>query len=150
VGDFVPFYFCPRSIMLYLLHRGNHPDLAYRGGQGPILHLVSDLHDTIVWAERVERRWAFSLSNAGAYDVEFRCRIENLTDLDWAAIAATDFRSADTRRGKQAEFLVHERFPFDLVEEIGVGSASVMREAATAVGAAGRRPGIVLRPGWYF
>jgi hypothetical protein len=25
VGEYVPFYFCPRSIMLYLLHRGNHP-----------------------------------------------------------------------------------------------------------------------------
>jgi hypothetical protein len=38
VGDCVPFYFCPRSVMLFLLDRGNHPDLTYRGGQGPILH----------------------------------------------------------------------------------------------------------------
>ncbi len=30
VGQYVPFYFCPRSIMLFLLHRGNHPDLSYR------------------------------------------------------------------------------------------------------------------------
>lgn len=36
VGDYVPFYFCPRSIMLYLLHMGNHPDLSYLGGQRPI------------------------------------------------------------------------------------------------------------------
>ena len=27
VGQYVPFYFCPRSIMLYILHQGNHPDL---------------------------------------------------------------------------------------------------------------------------
>jgi len=27
VGEYVPFYFCPRSIMLYLLYRGNHPEL---------------------------------------------------------------------------------------------------------------------------
>lgn len=32
VGDFVPFYFCPRYIMLFLIHRANHPDLTYRGG----------------------------------------------------------------------------------------------------------------------
>ncbi len=25
VGEYVPFYFCPRSIMLYILHMGNHP-----------------------------------------------------------------------------------------------------------------------------
>ncbi len=33
VGDCVPFYFCPRSVMLYLIHRGNHPELDYRGGK---------------------------------------------------------------------------------------------------------------------
>src|SRR5437764_965792 len=39
VGDYVPFYFCPRSVMLYVIHAGNHPELTYRGGQEPILHL---------------------------------------------------------------------------------------------------------------
>src|SRR5688500_18296866 len=38
VGEYVPFYFCPRSIMLYLLHMPNHPELTYRGGQGLIVH----------------------------------------------------------------------------------------------------------------
>src|SRR5262245_4913722 len=38
VGQFVPFYFCPRSVMLYLLHMRNHPELSYREGQRPILH----------------------------------------------------------------------------------------------------------------
>ena len=32
VGQCVPFYFCPRSVMLYLLHQGNHRNLSYRGG----------------------------------------------------------------------------------------------------------------------
>ena len=32
IGDCVPFYFCPRSIMLYLISRGNHPDLGYTDG----------------------------------------------------------------------------------------------------------------------
>jgi len=32
VGQYVPFYFCPRSIMLYLLHMGNHPDVNYTEG----------------------------------------------------------------------------------------------------------------------
>ena len=26
VGDCVPFYFCPRSIMLYVIYMGNHPE----------------------------------------------------------------------------------------------------------------------------
>ena len=34
VGEYVPFYFCPRSVMLYVIHCANHPELTYRGGQG--------------------------------------------------------------------------------------------------------------------
>ena len=50
VGDCVPLYFCPRSVMLYLIFRGSDPDLAYRGGQGPIVHLEADLRQTVTRA----------------------------------------------------------------------------------------------------
>lgn len=53
--------------MLYLLHRSNHPELSYRGGQGPIIHLEADLKESVAWAEGNGLRWAFTLSNAGAY-----------------------------------------------------------------------------------
>jgi hypothetical protein len=51
VGEYVPFYFCPRSIMLYIIHKQNHSELAYRGGQERILHLQADLWETIRWAK---------------------------------------------------------------------------------------------------
>lgn len=44
VGSCVPFYFCPRSIMLYIIHKANHPELSYKGGQEPIIHLEADLY----------------------------------------------------------------------------------------------------------
>ncbi len=50
--------------MLYLMHMKN-PELAYKGGQEPILHLVADLRQTVNWANENHRRWAFSTSNAG-------------------------------------------------------------------------------------
>lgn len=56
--------------MLYLLHMGNHPNLTYRGGQQPIIHLESDLGKAVEWAEASARRWAFTLSNAGAFYFE--------------------------------------------------------------------------------
>jgi hypothetical protein len=97
VGDYVPFYFCPRSIMLYVIHCANHPELAYRGGQAPIVHLEADLHAVMSATDAEDRRWAFSLSNAGAYYTEYRSRPEDLKDLDWSAIAATDFRRAEVK-----------------------------------------------------
>ena len=72
VGDCVPFYFCPRSVMLYLIYQGNHPELTYRGGQGPIIHLETDLQATVTWASGAGQRWAFTLSNAGSYFFEDR------------------------------------------------------------------------------
>lgn len=62
VGDCVPFYFRPRSIMLYLIYRRN-PELAYSGGQEPIVHLQADFYTCVNWAEQHRRRWAFTLSN---------------------------------------------------------------------------------------
>jgi hypothetical protein len=150
VGDYVPFYFCPRSVMLYVIHRANHPELGYRGGQEPIVHLEADLHSVIRWAEANGRRWAFSLSNAGARYAMFYSRVERLDQLDWEAIAATDFRSAQVKEWKQAELLLHERFPFDLVERIGVRSAAVRGVATAAVAEARYRPRVEVRPDWYF
>jgi hypothetical protein len=43
----VPFYFCPRSLMLFVIYRQNHPDLAYRDGQEPIVHQEADLHEVV-------------------------------------------------------------------------------------------------------
>lgn len=66
VGACVPFYFCPRSVMLYLIHRRN-PELTYQNGQEPIIHLQADLRTVVEWANAQPARWAFTLSNAGSY-----------------------------------------------------------------------------------
>lgn len=150
VGDYVPFYFCPRSIMLYVIHSANHPELAYRGGQGSIVHLEADLHTVVGWAEAQGVRWCFSLSNAGAHYTKFRSQLAKLGGLDWQAIAAVDFREPAVKEGKQAEFLLCDRFPFDLVERIGVLSNAVRSQAIVAVGGGGRRPAVEVRPEWYY
>lgn len=73
--------------MLYVIHCANHPELAYRGGQDPILHLEASLHEVVAWADSRHRRWAFSLSNAGARYAQFRARLEDLDQVDWSAVA---------------------------------------------------------------
>ena len=50
VGECAPFYFCPRSVMLYVIHMGNLGELTYQGGQGPIVHLRADLRQAVAWA----------------------------------------------------------------------------------------------------
>lgn len=120
VGQYVPFNFCFRSVMLFILYRGNHPDLTYHDGQGPIVHLQADLHVTVNWAEENGIQWAFSDVNAGAGYASFYASLDRLNEVDWAAVEARDFRRADIKDAKQAEFLVFEWFPWNLIERIGV------------------------------
>jgi ssDNA thymidine ADP-ribosyltransferase, DarT len=150
VGDYVPFYFCPRSIMLYVIHRANHRELTYREGQEQIVHLEADVHRVVQWAESEGVRWAFSLSNAGAYYAAFRNRLENLDQLNWEAITATDFRSQKIKEGKQAEFLVHGWLPWRLIDRIGVISTAIRVRADKTLPKAGDRPGLDVVPSWYY
>jgi hypothetical protein len=150
VGQYVPFYFCPRSIMLYILHMANHPDLTYHGGQRPIVHLQADLHAAVQWAERNGRRWAFSDRNAGTYVADFFNSLDDLDEVDWAAVASTDFRSMTVKEGKQAEFLMHESFPWELVERIGVFDDRIKAQVDAAIASAGHKPLVTVEPGWYY
>lgn len=150
VGDYVPFYFCPRSVMLYLIYRANHQDLSYRGGQGPIVHMEADLNEVVQWAEREGRRWAFSLSNAGSYYVEIRNDLAQINEVNWAAVAESDFRSSDVKEGKQAEFLVHGTFPWELVRRIGVCSADIKAQAEIALEGATHKPPVEILRHWYY
>lgn len=150
VGDYVPFYFRPRSVMLYVIHCGNHPELSYHGGQDPIVHLEADLEQVLDWADSEGRRWAFSLSNAGADNAEFRNRRDQLHEIDWEAVAATDFRDPAVKEGKQAEFLVHEFFPWRLVRRIGVRSQEIYSRASQALASAQHKPLLEVIPSWYY
>lgn len=148
VGQCVPFYFCPRSIMLYLIHRANHEELTYRGGQGPIVHLEADLAGTVAWANGNARRWAFTLSNAGAFYFEDRADLAQLGEIDWDAVQAQDWRGK--KEGKQAEFLVEQSFPWDLVSRIGVGSQQVYGQVRAVLQAAAHKPHVEIKPDWYY
>ena len=155
VGDCVPFYFCPRSIMLFVIHRANNPELTYRGGQGPIVHLEANLDAVVQLAQ--PRRWAFSLSNAGAWYAQFRDSLASLGDIDWHAVASNNFSNGSqspsglpVKEGEQAEFLLESDFPWSLVHRIGVASRAVAAQAQAGLSTAAHKPQVAVEPSWYF
>jgi hypothetical protein len=150
VGDCVPFYFCPRSIMLYVLYKGNYSELDYRDGQGPIIHLQLDLQAVVDWANAYCKRWAFTLSNAGARFFEDRADLAHLDEVNWEAVQANDFRDSDVKEGKQAEFLVENCVPWTLVEEIGMHRTAPMGRIEADLTGQPHRPARVIRPEWYY
>lgn len=149
VGNCVPFYFCPRSIMLYLIHKRNS-ELAYSGGQEPIVHLQADLYTSVNWAQQTSKRWAFTLSNAGEYGFEDLCNPLELNKLDWAAIQANSWSDPLIKRGKQAEFLIEHSFPWHLVECIGVCSRATHQEVVNVLSATAPHPPVAIKPEWYY
>ena len=148
VGDCVPFYFCPRSVMLYVIHQRNHPELSYRGGQEPIVHLEADLRQVVAWASREKQRWAFTTSNAGSRFFDDYADLAQLNKIDWNAVQARDWQ--DCKDGKQAEFLVERSFPWEMVSRIGVLSRRVYQLTSTALAAAAYKPPVEIRREWYY
>ena len=135
--------------MLYVIYMRNHDELTYRGGQGPIVHLEADLRKTVAWADRNERRWAFTSSNAGAYYFDNYNRLSQLDKLDWDAIQANVW-AGDKREGKQAEFLMERSFPWSLVSRIGVHSAGVRDKVLSTIKVTRHQPPVEIKPDWYY
>jgi hypothetical protein len=150
VGAFVPFYFCSRSIMLYVIYCANHPELAYRGGQDPIVHLEADLYEVVEWANQTGIRWAFSSANAGAVYTPFYGDLNALANLNWDAIAARDFRPPDVKEAKQSEFLVYQNFPWQLIRRVGVRNPAMAQHTHGIISGLVHRPPIEIQPDWYY
>ena len=153
VGDYVPFYFCPRSIMLYVIHRksidlDSESELDYNGGQNAVVHLEADLWTVVNWANVDERRWAFSTGNAAAGGSEFYDDLDQLSEIDWSAVQARYW--SEVREAKQAEFLVHGFFPWRLVSRIGVISSQIGQRVTEIIKDADHKPKIDVIRDWYY
>jgi hypothetical protein len=109
-----------------------------------------DLHRVVRWAEAQGQEWAFTLSNAGARYFEDRCRLDQLDQIDWNAVQATDWRNPDVKHGKQAEFLVERETDWNLVERIGVSSNAIGQRALAALATASHRPTVEIKQDWYY
>lgn len=142
VGEFVPFYFCPRTPMLYTINKGNtgRPP----GCQTTILHLVSTVEVGIGLA----RPWAISDGNAGAMYATFANDLDVLDRLDWDAIKATYWR--EQMHAKAAEFLVAEVFPWTGFHKVGCHNAEVAQHVRTLLNSQQHRPDVTVHEGWYY
>lgn len=157
VGGCVPFFLCPRPLMLYTISKANHREAAYRGGQEPILHLEADLRQTVDRAEEHGQRWVFTLGAAGTRYFEDRCDLEQLDEIDWnslqdrklSGMSVTGIDSS-VREHRHAEFLIEKRFPWELVSRIGVKSMSVYQQVRAALQSSAHKPPVEIRRDWYY
>ncbi|MFK5949724.1 MAG: DUF4433 domain-containing protein [Methylococcales bacterium] len=143
LGNYVPFNFCPRSVMLYVVSRGHEN---YEDGQDSIIHLVSSI-DSIVASGR---SWAFTdrhadLGYANQYD-----SLDDLYNVDWGVMPERYWADSEIKEKRQAEFLVHDYCPWTVIEEIAVINQSVKDKVEAALVSATHKPAVQIRRNWYY
>jgi hypothetical protein len=143
--DYVPFYFAPRSPMLYCAYRGG---TRYPEGQAPVIHLVSS-------AQVVYGRYLPAVFTNGHAIMELSDYFTDLPDLeqiDWNVMASRWWNDTQEhpgrKRRRQAEFLVYHHFPWALVSEIGVLNSRIAAQVETILGDTAHRPRVVVRADW--
>lgn len=135
VADYAPFYFAPRSPMLYRIHSGGVP--GYRYGQRPLVYLVTRASRVLMSG----LPWVASDRNAAVATARFTDKAEVLPDhIDWSVMDAEYWHNTpeDGSRvqRRMAEFLVHSSVPWETFtqvytydEEVAERGAEVFRPA---------------------
>jgi hypothetical protein len=147
--DYVPFYFAPRSPMLYSNHKGNV--MGYQGGQRPIVHLVS----TVQHVAETDLPWVFTDGHAIMDYADFYDDLSQLDDvIDWPLMQSKYW--FDTQENpnrccrRQAEFLVHQFFPWSLFSKIGVIDEEIQQEVCQILQQFNSTTPVVQYRNWYY
>lgn len=141
LGDYVPFNFCPRSVMLYVVFRG-HQD--YSGGQEDIVHLVS----RISVATNLGRAWAFTDRHAELGHALHFDDLAKLSEVPWHTMNEKYW--TEVKEERQAEFLVYGLFPWTAITEIGVMTQNTESRVFQALARCNYRPLVRRTPDWYY
>lgn len=148
VADYVPFYFAPRSPMLYSISRGNVE--GYQGGQSEVLHLVSSAEAVL----QIGLPFVFTDGHAEMSISHFYQDLQDLAKIDWEVMRSVYWNDTNTdgdrKRRRQAEFLVHEFIPFSLLERIGVAGQRMAKITSALLAELEQKPLIEVKPAWYY
>lgn len=150
VGDYVPFYFGPRSPMLYSIMQGNVPGV--NSDQGRLVYLVTSTE--AAYASGLG--CVFTNGNAATYGLT---RFEDdptklASHVDFELMKQQFWNNTpedpDRKRRRMAEFLVHQELPFTLITEIGVRNATTEQIVQQHLTTHRVSVPVTLRPEWYF
>ena len=142
--DYVPFYFAPRSPMLYTINQGNVPN--YTQGQEAVIHLVSHVEDIDA---RGDLDFVFTDGHAVMEFTTFFDDLNYLDNIDWDVMEARYWRDTnednDRKRRRQAEFLVRNFLPWELITEIGVMNSTIKANTENILQNFTHKPSVIVQ-----
>lgn len=147
LADYVPFYFAPRSPMLYAISTGWVD--GYAGPQEDILHLVCSVDELAK-----PGRFVITTRHPIAPLAEQRVDLGVLDELDWPLMNAAYWNDTDAdgdrKSRRQAEFLVHRYVSVQAIRLVGAMTKTAAERAAALLDAMPHPPPVVVRKGWYY
>lgn len=151
VADYVPFYFAPRSPMMYSIHMGNVP--TYQDGIGRFVYLVTTVERLLSGGRSV----VLSDRNAVLDYAEFWALDDGEPEadfIDWPLMEQRMWNETreypDRRERRMAECLVHQSVPFELFTGVAAMSSDVADEVRAILRAAGAATTADVTRDWYF
>lgn len=134
--------------MLCSIHHGRVK--VYTEGQGPIVHLVS----TVQSVQEAGLPFAFSDGHSRVAFSEFYDDVKELDRVDWQIMKerywSDTISDNDRSRRRQAEFLVHNFFPWELIHSIGVINQRIKARVEEALNDAAHKPLVNVHGDWYY
>jgi len=147
--DYVPFYFAPRSPMLFVISKGGVETYPSRD-QSAVVHLVSST-ETISGANLP---FVFTDGHGIMALTNFHEDLKELEKIDWKVIRGRYWNDTnddnDRCRRRNAEFLVHSFVPISCISEIGVMTPAAVGVVAEAVKDVDPPIQIHVRRAWYY
>jgi hypothetical protein len=149
VADYVPFYFAPRSPMLYKLAKNGVA--TYTEGQDPLIYLLS----TVETVAATGLPWLFSDGNCAATVTQVFNDLSLLASVvDWEVMGMRIWKNTaedpDRVRRRMAEFLVHGRVPVSCLAEIAVRNLGTKSQVERILEAHSISLPVRVEPDWYF
>lgn len=127
IGEYVPFYFTPRSVMLYNIVTGYRAPVVPRVPRNQIIVVRSTI-DQLIEADR----YFFTDGQANDASTDHYTELKDLDQVDWTIIHDSNFSKSDgdfdRPRRYQAEFLVHNHVPITAVESIVVYNEDAQKD----------------------
>lgn len=144
LGEYVPFNFCNRSVMLYVLYRGHDE---YNGGQDSIVHLVS----SIASAQATGIPWFFTDLHADLGYAQQYDDLALLGQVDWEVMPRRQWGGdSEVKEKRQAEFLVHDFFPWTAIDVIGVVDKDIASVVRDTIAGSDHQPQVKIKRNWYY
>lgn len=129
--DYVPFYFAPKSPMLYAIYKGQVAE--YEKGQDQIIYLISRI-DII---HNAGLDYVFTDGHAVMGFTDFFKNLKDLDKIDWEVMKSRYWfdteEDPDRKRRRQAEFLVHKVVPIDILLGFAVKNDEMKQKVEAAI-----------------